>query len=324
MTEIDLRDIGFNISNYCLGSCKHCTLWKQVNWHLDEQVNLRQIEHNLLADPLLDHLTTIHLTGGSPYLQPKFIPLCKLISEYHPNVPVNSPLEGLFPRLYERVFQRVLKYIPHYRVDLALEGASQGTHEKIRGKGSWEPVWETLTRLKNLGMSIQFEMTVYHENYNEIVAVAELAKTHNVGLYINFGRYSRRFGHSTDGIMKVPEKMVYSIEEQLVDIGWLGARPLNQQKWKIQKAMWLGKKVSFDCLMGIESIDIQPQGEVYPCLMYPENMGLGNIKEASITELSQQPQWQQQLEKVAEKRCQPCPFTCVLHIRNLVIKGENS
>lgn len=317
-----LKDISWNLTNYCLGKCKYCLLWQDKNWRIADELTVKQAEENLLMDSKLDDLTTIHLTGGSPYLSSKFLDVCKLIREYHEGVPVNSPLEGLFPQLYERLFEKVLKWIPEYRVDLALEGAEKKTHEKIRGRDSWVPVLDTFHRLKALGMNIQFEMTIYQENYQDIKAVKEMANHYGVGLYINFGRLSRRFGNVSDGFLEARRDMVDVIEDQLYDIGWFDERILNKQKWILQKANWLGEHVEFDCLMGLRSIDIDPWGNVYPCLMYPEGESFGSLKEFTVSELLTSEKSKEIFDHINARTCQPCPFTCVLHIENLKVVSK--
>ena len=51
--KIDLKDISLNLTNYCLASCKYCTLHNPKNWDLDNEISLSQLETNLLSDPLL-------------------------------------------------------------------------------------------------------------------------------------------------------------------------------------------------------------------------------------------------------------------------------
>ena len=311
--KMNLRDISLNLTNYCLSQCKYCTLWQSKHWELDNEMKIEHIDKNLLSDPMLDDLTTIHITGGSPYLSPKFIPVCKLISKHHSDVPVNSPLEGMFPNLYYKLFKKIIMFLPQYRVDLALEGANRETHNKIRPE-SWHTVWQTYDLLKNI-MPVQFEMTVYPENYKEILDVWNMV---DGNLYINFGRFSKRFGNERDGVMNLPEDFIYKIEDQLKETGWLKKRKLNEQKWMLQKALYMGKKVIYDCEFGIKSIDIHPSGRVYPCLMYPTDFSLGSIQNQSITEISQSKRYFTQIKRISDHECIPCPFTCGIWMKNVV------
>lgn len=325
--KTDFKDLSFNISNYCIATCRYCTLWRPENWRLDEEMKLRYIEA-FLADPILDGLVTIHLTGGEPYLSPKILPIVGLLYDYHQDVPINLPSNGLYPQLIYRIMSWVIRKLPQWRVNVNIEGSNKRIHELIRGRGSWKPVWETVRLLKSIGVNLVSNMSIYRENYRYIKETKELVESHGLKFYLNFGRFSRRFGNAKDAIMwyEETEPMIRKIEEQLNDIGWLKERRLNLQKWMIQKAFWRGQKVHFNCLAGIEGIDIYPNGDVYPCLIYPQDYRFGNIQEVPLknplttimgTEHSRRLQ-----ERIHRGDCSStCPFTCQLRLRNLTIDG---
>ena len=324
MSNINIRDLSFNISNYCLGSCVNCTLWQEKHWHLDNEMNLSQIRDNFLYSPVLDDLTTIHITGGEPILSPKFLPICDMLKEYHEDVPINSPMSGLYPELMKRIFTKVVKLLPQYRVNIAVEGGTPAVHEKIRGKDSWWPMWKTVKYLKELGVNFRFNFTAYPSNYKDMPKVKKLADMHGVGFYVNFGRYSRRFGHELDSMgPKVPQAYIDEIERLITETGWLHARKLNEQRWVLQKAFWEGKNVRFQCRGGMEHIDVNPYGMVYPCLMYPENYNLGNLKTETLDEIMYHHKTTELLNKVYGGECsKTCPFTCMLRIDNVYIDDE--
>jgi radical SAM protein with 4Fe4S-binding SPASM domain len=243
-----------------------------------------------------------------------------MIREYLPaDVRVNSPLEGMFPALVARVFERALQILPQYRVDLAIEGADRMTHEKVR-PGSWDTTWETAKVLDKLNISWQWEMTIYPENYHQIANVYSLT---GGNVYINFGRYSTRFGNQTQGLNMWPDQAQLDvIEDQLTTTGWLTKRPANEQKWRLQRAMWEGKKVRWDCGYGRNSIDVQPNGDVYPCLQYPAGMVMGSLKHMPLHIILTSAKARLVTEDIARHKCQTgpgCPFTLCLWADNINI-----
>jgi len=317
--KVKLRDISYNLTWYCLASCKYCSICRQQELvHLDEELAVTQIE-KLFSDPILDYLTTIHITGGEPSLTPKMFYLVDILAKYHQDVPMNTPISGLYPYLMERLWIHIHKKIPQFRCDLAVEGPTKEVHERVRGIDTWEPAMLTLEKLKKIGVPMQFEMTVYKENHPYIVDTYNFAMKNKVGFYLNFGRWSRRFGHSTDGFIFPSEEEQKVIWEQVDQIGWKNWRPLNKQKYELQKAYWARKDIHFDCLMGLRSIDVNPFGDVYPCLMYPKGMCLGNIKTKTLSEMFASEDVKQILERIKKRTCQPCPFTCVVHAKNLKV-----
>ena len=322
--EIKIRDLSYNISNYCLSSCKNCTLWQEKHWNLDKEMPLRVIHDNFISDPILDHLTTIHITGGAPMLSPKFLSVCQMISEYHGDVPINSPVSGLYPEVMRIIMDKVVKILPQYRLNIALEGITKEIHERIRGKGTWFPLWQTVDYMNGLGVNYRFNFTIYPDNLHELREVAEHVAHSDKDLYVNFGRYSKRFGHGIDSIgPKVSPEYIQKIEEIITDIGWLKKRKLNEQRWILQKAFWEGKKVEFQCRGGYESIDVSPYGIVYPCLMYPQQYKLGNLNHETLTHIFDKQRTKKLLGKVWDGKCSiDCPFTCALRIDNVRIDGR--
>ena len=322
--EVKIRDLSYNISNYCLGSCINCTLWQSKFWHLDNEMKLEQIHNNFISDSALDHLTTIHITGGAPMLSPKFLQVCKMIKEYHGDVPINSPISGLYPEIMRIIMSKVVKWLPQYRLNIAVEGATKEIHEKIRGKDTWNPLWKTVEYMRKLGVNFRFNFTTYPQNYRDMIKVKTLANDWEVGLYVNFGRFSKRFGHDVDSIgPHVTTEYIQEIERMLNKIGWLRERVLNEQRWILQKAFWEGKKVRFQCRGGHESIDVNPYGIVYPCLMYPEQYQMGNLKYQTLSQIYNDENTLKTLKEIYSGKCSiDCPFTCALRIDNVRINGK--
>lgn len=322
--EVKIHDLSFNISNYCLGSCKNCTLWQGKHWNLDKEMSLCTIHDNFLSDPMLDHLTTIHITGGAPMLSPKFLPVIGMIQRYHRDVPINSPVSGLYPEVMRIIMSKVIKMLPQYRLNIALEGITMKTHEGVRGQGTWHPLWKTVDHMNDLGVNYRYNFTIYPENLHELKQVARFVADEGKDLYVNFGRYSKRFGHGIDSIgPEVSLEYIQEVENIIKDIGWLKKRKLNEQRWILQKAFWEGKNVEFQCRGGHESIDVSPYGIVYPCLMYPQQYNLGNLNHETLTHIFGKGKTKELLNEVWDGKCSTdCPFTCALRIDNVRVDGE--
>jgi len=329
--KTDFRDLSFNISNYCLSNCKYCNLNNPKHWGLDDEMNIEQIEA-FLTDPILDHLDTIHLTGGEPYLSPKLPAIAEILAQYHGDVPINLPSNGLFPRLIEWHMSRIVKQLPQWRINVGLEGHNKEIHESIRGPGTWEPVLETIARMDKIDVPVVGNMSLYDTNWKYIRETKRLCDDLDIGFFLNFGRYSIRFGNDKDDIryMENHEEAVKEITEAIKDIKWLEARKYNRSKWTIQNAFWEGKEVKWQCLAGIEGIDVFPNGDVFPCLMYYSEYKFGNIKEEyavgenmPLTAVMSTDKAHAIQDKIYEGECSKnCRFTCQLRMDNLTIDGE--
>ncbi len=330
----NFKDLSFNISNYCISGCHYCNLNSPKNWHLDDEMSLELIE-KVLNDPILDTLEQIHETGGEPYLSPKFIPICNMLYERFPNARMNFPTNALYPRLIERLMKMVYPKLPQFVINFGLEGPNKEIHEAVRGKDTFTPMLETVCLLQDIGVKLQANMSVCKENYKYIENTYNFAKNAlEVPFFINFMRFSRRFGNQRDGIMwygdteEENEQIINTIDEQLDNIGWKEWRPLNKSKWVIQEAQWRNKDIRWNCLAGIEGIDIYPDGTVHSCLMYNKDYEFGNLQGYSsfdhpLTEIMNTARSKSIQKRIYEGECsKDCPFSCAFRIRNVTVDGK--
>lgn len=344
MKKTDFRDLSFNISNYCISSCKYCALGSPNKWNLSGEMDIKHIE-SFLTDSILKNLITIHLTGGEPFLSSKLLSIVDIIKEYHTDVSVNAPTNALYPELIYRLMKVIIKKLPQYRLNIGIEGPTKEIHESIRGKGSWEPMLETVHKLRHLGVSMLGNTTIYKENYKYIRDTKALCDKLGLGFYLNFGRYSIRFGNEKDairwygknenGIDSEHRAIVQEMEEAISDIGWLKERQANGEKWVAQKARWEGKTVRWNCLAGIEGIDVFSNGDVYPCLMYDKDYYFGNLKTDALPSTIRKEDMNNPLSQIMHTKrareiqeriyngdcSERCPFTCQLRRENITIDG---
>jgi len=323
----DIKDLLISISDFCLGSCVYCNLWKLEGFNPDQEFLVDDVT-KMLSDPYMDGLENIHLTGGEPILSPKLLAITKAIKRTHPDVRLNMPVSGFFPYLTYRYVKRIHSILPKIRIDVSVDATTAKIHEQTRsGKGSWKfDVWDPLNKtiellrtIKELGVQLQF--TLMETNYNEIVKVQQWAETLGFGFYLCFPRFGKRFGHPVDKSHKHNQEFIDAVDEEIKD-GWCKIRPLNQQIWMCQKAIWEGKTVYHDCYMGQKSIDVTSKGEVFPCMCYYSNQLMGNIRMNSLTEILESDKAKEVLEGIKKRECQPCIMPVCPWKKNFVIDGK--
>ncbi|UYP00917.1 radical SAM protein [Oceanotoga sp. DSM 15011] len=105
MTKIE--DIIWTISEKCEGRCKHCELWKKKIDYNDE-LSLDMIE-NVISNNMLKDLIQVHITGGEPFISPKYVPLIEILLKYHPMVRIHSPISGMYPELHYSISKYISK-----------------------------------------------------------------------------------------------------------------------------------------------------------------------------------------------------------------------
>lgn len=318
---IEIRDLLLSVTNFCLGSCVYCELKSLKKFSYDGEARVEHVER-MLADPLLLDLKNIHITGGEPVLTPKTLEVFKIIREIHPDVRLNTPISGFFPRLTERYLRKLWMITPQLRVDVSLDGPRH-IHELTRGKGTYHQVLDTVSLLIKLAPEdkLQLQLTVMETNYKWIEWTYNFAKRLGLGFYITFPHYGTRFGQEMDGPHKHSQEFIDEVDAQLKRT-WLKDRPLNRRIWAEQKAVWEGREVRFDCDMGKYSIDVDPLGNVYPCMVYLKLQTFGNIQVESLSSMFKKPWIKKIFDDIATRSCQPCVMPCCAWKRNLTIDGE--
>lgn len=321
MIELDIRDLLLSVTNFCLGSCVYCNLKSLKAFNLEKEMEIKDIER-LLTDSLLGGLKNIHITGGEPILTPKTYEVFKLIKEYHSGIRINMPVSGFFPYTTERYLKKLWALTPQLRVDVSLDGP-ENIHEKTRGKGTFKQAMKTIELLNEIAPKgkLQLQLTLMDSNYRHIQWVYDLARTMDRGFYVTFPHFGTRFGHEKDRHHFHKQGFIDVVEHQLQD-SWLLERSLNRRIWAEQKAIWKGKAARFDCDMGKYSIDVDPLGNVYPCMVYLKNQIFGNIRNESLLSMFKKQSANTIFESIASRICQPCMMPCCAWKRNLTINDE--
>ena len=167
--------IGIELNNVCNLDCTHCFrgIYRgNPEENKDLFLPLDLLEKILReAKPLGYH--HIAITGGEPPMHPRFGEALELIAQhgYTYHFLTNA-----------RNFQKTLKDIstPLRRAKLAglsfsLDGATEATHDGIRGKGSYKEVVSAVAACQALGIESSIVTTINRANRHEIDQLALLA-----------------------------------------------------------------------------------------------------------------------------------------------------
>ena len=311
-----IEDISYTVTEYCPGPCRYCSMWKLAD-RREEELNQSEID-SIFSSKYLD-LKKVHITGGEPHLSDTYLKVVDSIYKYHNDVVIDSPITGWFPEKHEEIAKYVLSKFPLYRLDISIDGDEE-THNKIRlRKDGFAKSLETIARLKKLkGMLIRIQFTIYKENYHLIEWMYNFAKELGIGLYIGYGRYNpERYRNKKDNVTKKDlseDDFIFSdaelaeIDRQLKNIGYDKSR--YESKYLLQKAVFEGKDIKFNCYMGERNIDIDPYGNIYPCLLWLPYLKFGNIREEGTLDNVLE-KGKKVLELIENGAChKDCLYTC--------------
>jgi len=313
-----IEDISHTITEHCPGPCRYCSIWKLKD-NRDKELTKEEIDSIFSSENF--NLKKVHITGGEPHLSETYFRIVESLYNFYSDVVIDSPITGWFPERHEEIARYVLAKIPVYRLVVSFDGDRE-TYSKIRlHKDGYDKALETIERFKKIkGIDVRIQFTIYKENYSLIEWAYNFAKKMEIGLYIGYGRFNpQRFKNTKDNLTGETlnkDSFVWSADElkeidrQLQAIGYDKGR--YRSKYILQKAFYENIKVDFNCYMGKRNIDIDPYGNVYPCLLWLDYLKMGNIREeGSLDNVLKSDKAIRVIDMIEKKICQEdCLYTC--------------
>jgi len=285
-------------TNICNLRCKHCFYHDSLNKPADE-LSLEQIDKLIKeANPL-----SVTFCGGEPMLRRTIVEACEVATKNNVKK-ITIHTNGFFPEKTKESVRKILELGCTLNVDISLDGL-QNTHNKIRGRLSFERLSETIKLLKpikeeNKNLNLCVRTVITKDNYEELEKLADFIDD-NLGIphYFELIR-----GINTCGVPKPMMNDTYSpespdlflTEENMGKLkpilakifGKRGKNPLEYARQATQYNLFLQymeilrkKKAPVVCSVGRKAI-IYPEGDVTLCeFMKP----VGNVKEDTFENL---------------------------------------
>jgi MoaA/NifB/PqqE/SkfB family radical SAM enzyme len=171
--------IVLELTNRCNLSCQHCFSGR----HGGRDDLPLEILDGILAearDSGFDHLS---FTGGEPTIHPQFAEIVRRTCEAGYRFGFNS--NG---RNFVDLYPSLLPYRdPLTVITFSLDGATEETHDRLRGRGSYRRVMQAVSVCVVQRLPFTFNMVVTRHNRHELERMAETA--------IRLGGRGLRFGH---------------------------------------------------------------------------------------------------------------------------------
>jgi len=304
----------------CNLRCKHCYI--DAGKSRGNEISLSEIEKTL------DDLQEMHksdlrgkrvvLTGGEPFKRSDIIDIVDGIKERGFRTLINS--NGLL--IDDNHIQR-LKGYDGLQICVSLDGLEE-SHEKIRGKRTYQPTLEAIAKLGDSGINTSINMLCHKGNYRELKDVVMETRDYNLqGInpvpVVLMGRVHQF------GIEPVPEKDLYSELFSLVKSDHLFSQRLNRTSLLNFMGGLACNVKSHYCGTGSRgTYFVSHLGDVYPCPnMRFEQFKLGNIREVSFREITQDNPINSRLQSLSvDKMNDECPSCDVKYFCGGFCRGE--
>jgi len=302
------------ITRGCNSNCLHCLLDCRPAEHV------RPVDSGIIKR-IIDEFAGIGgkglvITGGEPLTHPDWMEILAFACSRRGLLDVCLQTNGAL--MSDDDIQGLLSLpIDRLSLQISLEGVNSGTHDHVRGKGSFEATVKTMGRLckAGLGERITVELTEMSHNYDQLPEVVKLV--HDLGMrrlvsgtLVKGGRALR----SDLVAMPEPSQIRGLIERYHTDPEF---REIYEYMGNIAAIEWFkGRDNPCDTpCRCISTPFIDYRGNIYPCLMYlKDSLAFGNVHERPLGAVIAEaiPMWAE-LPDISRERgtvlndCEGCP-----------------
>lgn len=270
-----MRTFGFqwHITNYCNLRCRHCYQDDFTITHDLDAKTMTRIIHTI-TDALDDHVISVNLTGGEPFLRRDFFEILEMLSLRQNVQEIYIITNGTV--ISQTVVDQLKTYDKLKGMKISLEGSTPGLNAFIRDHETFEKILGAIKRLTASSVPVLLMFTLGSYNYRDALGMLELSRNLGVDAAIleRFVPLGRGAALKEQYIKKQEWLMVI---KQLINYLDLGISPHDILPYR---ALWVDfrKEISLqgaECNLGDESMALMPNGDVYPCRRLP--IVIGNI-----------------------------------------------
>jgi len=330
----------WSLSYGCNLRCMHC--YQDASRPSSDELTIEQ-QLNIVDQMAQAGVSMVVLSGGEPLTNPNLGKLIERIRRHDMAISIDS--NGV---LMETNVAESLKESGVASVELSLDSVDPGSHDSFRGlEGAFEKTLNAVRVCSEAGIFTTVATTATALNYarsSELISLAKGCGANRVvffdlipagrGREIEHLRLSRRQlldlmalvkeESSRNGIevfTELPQFIVYSSVGNGYSQSGHTERALSVERFTVSTffdctgrdniyrkfAPYLG-----GCPAGRLYCNIQPNGDVTPCMFMPEYPVAGNLKNQSFEEIWNGPTFQSLRDRTRLKgKCRECRFTIV-------------
>lgn len=262
-------DVYLNLN--CNLRCKHCFVGNELEKKLDfEKGSL----YNLLEYAKDKGVNKLSLLGGEPTIYPHILDVLKKAENLNfKEIRIVSngtkPLTNII-RTYSAA-----KLKP--TIIFSLDSVNKVTHDKIRGKNSFEQLMYNIKLANEFDFKIAGITSINQYNQTEVLEILDFAQHNNIK-YLNFHLVNNR-GFANDEIVVSPETWL-SIRQKVIDYSLNLNYPIKFDRKFIQLKELKNLPPYYDECFVNEELDgnvmVLPDGRVYKCALFIDDNKLNS------------------------------------------------
>lgn len=302
----------------CNSHCITCNCWKTPEAAKDKEVwnaaSLTKFYSTIKVEK-------VYITGGEPTVLPEFKEMVKAIhdaSRAQMSFTVNA-LDA--PKIEADLIWLKARRVP-FTLSISCNGF-EDVHDFSRGTpGNYQKINALTEFLKNERIPFYFLYAVFPFNLDKTEEFVRHCRSNKINVGISFARFDRRLMVNADMKENVflSDAQVKKADEIILRLSQ--DYPEYLYAHKLLTGMIRHSPV-MPCFGLYKRLVIDPYGGVFPCDGLPEEMNLGNLREAEfdfkkLLEVNRD-KWERVFETIRDKRCQPCNYICDLS--DALLKG---
>ena len=298
-----LFTIQWHITSLCPNRCKHC----YIDDKIDDSVTFEQFQSAYNRICAFEKecnicINNYNITGGDPLLNPHIRKILSLLAEDGREITILGTPESLS----ETNIAMLKAYgIRHYQ--LSLDGM-EGTHDKIRGQGSFQRTLCAVQRLTKNQIWPSIMYTVNSLNYHELVPLIKYLDEQKLTVSLTYDFMVGYFNHNFDmpnmlqpneaeQVVRDYDNICNLLEHNNSTVKLLRKCPFNKLIAGLSERRINRHIENFPfcdgCACGLYQLAILPNGDAYPCRRLP--IKVGNIYSDTFYEIFQNNETMKQL-----------------------------
>ena len=252
-----MRKISINLTYRCNLKCKHCCVdAKHVSEFIEEDELNTELLKKVFQKVVALNPEQIVLSGGEPMVRKDFMELLEYLRQRFKNK-ISLSTNGLL--INESNIERLNRYIDKY--DISIDGVDEESCSRIRGKGVFKKVIESIELIKKHGDK-EIYLSMMFDDFNENRREEFIRLCKNLGVH-PLMRAFEPMGRGAENWEDFEKDDKQHRAEQYSEKDLKEAR---------------NNLMCFSCAAGRKEIMINPKGDIFPCgNLNTKEFCMGNI-----------------------------------------------
>lgn len=309
-----LRAVYFTVTRYCDLTCPYC--YQGLNDRANTEMTLDQVRLVLGRIKAVNPNCQIAITGGEPFSHRRIHEILDIVDELE--FPMTILSNGTFIDDDAARHLRSLKNLRY--IQISLDGITEETHALTRGKGHFPKAMAAIQSIIDQGLPFKIAPTLHNRNMHELPAIGDLAISNGGWLKPNQLKELPHAGLNYTDVVMSSEGLLETlrtVNKYLVDkYGLPRILEISHKFSRVDQEVCsvTAPNSKFICGMGQSLLDIDWNGDVYPChLNKGREMLIGNILQEDFAAIFQRVEDRGLRVKSNEiEKCSGCKFvsTC--------------